>query len=58
LARHAQVVHLKRFSFSAFRRTKLTTAVKCPLRGFSLDAYLHDACTPAALFTVSIVRAL
>lgn len=38
------VIHLKRFSFSSFRRTKLTTAVKAPLRGFSLDDYIHEDC--------------
>ena len=42
-----QVVHLKRFSFTAFRRTKIGSPVRLPLRGFRLTDYIHDDCASA-----------
>ena len=35
----AQVVHLKRFSFSVFRRDKITTNVRFPVQGLDISQY-------------------
>lgn len=37
------VVHLKRFQYSTFRRDKLCTDVKFPVRGLDLRPYLHPS---------------
>ena len=48
------VVHIKRFSFSSYRRTKLTTAIRVPTRAFRLSPYIHDDGEPAPLGRVTV----
>ncbi len=38
------VIHLKRFSFGTFRRSKLSTSVSFPLTGLDISSYLAEAC--------------
>lgn len=38
------VLHLKRFSFGTFRRSKITTNVDFPVSGLDLTPYLADKC--------------
>lgn len=44
------VLHLKRFTFSTFRRSKITTSVDFPLNEFDISPYISNSCKLEALF--------
>lgn len=40
------VIHLKRFNFGRFKRDKLDTSVKFPLKNLDMSMFVKESCKP------------